>query len=85
MLGAGEKGTHEADGVLVRAEGAPGRTNGGAPLEQVFGAGLAHVAQRTRVGWVLSVGNVEWVGVSCEGRGKLAHVFVVAEDANLVK
>ena len=85
LLGAGEEGANEADGVVVRAKGTPSGAHGEAPLEQVFGAGFAYFAQGAGVGRVLCVGNVERGGASGEGSGQPVHVVVFVEDAEFME
>ena len=85
LLWAGEEGPHEADGVFIGAESMPRCSNSRAPLEQVFGTGLAHVAEGAGIGWVLGLGDMERSGSVGQVGSKVMDVVVVVEGAEPVQ
>ena len=84
LLWTWKKCTHEADRVLVRAEGIPCGAHGRAPLQQVFCASLSHAAEGTGVGRMCLVSEKKGVGIVGNGRGSSLNVFMVVEDACVV-
>ena len=63
----------------------PSGSDGSAPLEKVFRTGLAHIAEGAGIGWVLGLGDTEGGGSVGQVGSKLLDVFVVVEDAELMK